>query len=318
MTSTPHARLNPTPAPAGVATPSIRLIRDIYAERRAEGHLALSFEFFPPKTPKGEVALFERTLPALQMLRPDFYSVTYGAGGSTRDKTLSIVDRIQREHGATTMAHLTCISTSRSEIERYLIEARAKGIRNILALRGDPPLETGSEQFERGFEYSYQLVEFIRQMGDFSIGTAGFPESHIACTEGRHVDWQRLKAKIDRGADFVLTQLFFDNDDYFAFRDYLVDTLEVSVPITPGILPILNAGQIKRFTALCGATLPAALATKLDSYGDDADAVADFGIELATRQCEALLAGGAPGLHFYTLNKTHAATQIVRNLGLRD
>jgi len=318
MTSTQHAPLNPTPAPAGVATPSIRLIRDIYAERRAEGHPALSFEFFPPKTPKGEVALFERTLPALQTLRPDFYSVTYGAGGSTRDKTLSIVDRIQREHGATTMAHLTCISTSRSEIERYLIEARAKGIRNILALRGDPPLETGSEQFERGFEYSYQLVEFIRQMGDFSIGTAGFPESHIACTEGHHVDWQRLKAKIDRGADFVLTQLFFDNDDYFAFRDYLVDTLAVSVPITPGILPILNAGQIKRFTALCGATLPAALETKLESYGDDADAVADFGIELATRQCEALLAGGAPGLHFYSLNKQHAATQIVRNLGLRD
>ena len=318
MTSTQHAPLNPTPAPAGVATPSIRLIRDIYAERRAEGHPALSFEFFPPKTPKGEVALFERTLPALQTLRPDFYSVTYGAGGSTRDKTLSIVDRIQREHGATTMAHLTCISTSRSEIERYLIEARAKGIRNILALRGDPPLETGSEQFERGFEYSYQLVEFIRQMGDFSIGTAGFPESHIACTEGHHVDWQRLKAKIDRGADFVLTQLFFDNDDYFAFRDYLVDTLAVSVPITPGILPILNAGQIKRFTALCGATLPAALATKLESYGDDADAVADFGIELATRQCEALLAGGAPGLHFYSLNKQHAATQIVKNLGLRD
>ena len=180
------------------------------------------------------------------------------------------------------------------------------------------PLETGSEQFEREFEYSYQLVEFIKQMGDFSIGTAGFPESHIACTEGHHVDWQRLKAKIDHGADFVLTQLFFDNDDYFSFRDYLVDTLGVSVPITPGILPILNTGQIKRFTALCGATLPAALATKLESYGDDADAVADFGIELATRQCEALLAGGAPGLHFYSLNRPDAATRIVRNLGLRE
>lgn len=318
MTSIPNRKPDSTPALTAVATPGIRLIRDIYAERGSQGDPVLSFEFFPPKTPKGDATLFERTLPALQALRPDFYSVTYGAGGSTRDKTLAISDRIQREYDTTTMAHLTCISTSRPDIERYLSQARDLGIRNVLALRGDPPIEGTDEQFERGFEYSYQLVEFIKQMDGFSIGTAGFPESHIACTDGRHVDWQRLKAKIDRGADFVLTQLFFDNDDYFAFRDYLVDTLGVTVPITPGILPILNTGQIKRFTALCGATLPADLAAKLDSYGDDVDAVAEFGIELASRQCEALLAGGAPGLHFYSLNKAHAATQIVRNLGLRD
>jgi methylenetetrahydrofolate reductase (NADPH) len=318
MTSIPNPRLDRTPTSTVAPTPGIRLIRDIYAEHGSQGQPVISCEFFPPKTPKGDVALFDRTLPALDALRPDFYSVTYGAGGSTRDKTLAIVDRIQRERDTTTMAHLTCISTSRSDIERYLSEARDRGIRNILALRGDPPLESSDEQFERGFEYSYQLVEFIRKMEGFSIGTAGFPESHIACTEGRHVDWQRLKAKVDRGADFVLTQLFFDNDDYFAFRDYLVDTLGVTVPITPGILPILNTGQIKRFTALCGATLPTALASKLDSYGDDVDAVAAFGIELASRQCEALLAGGAPGLHFYSLNKAHAATQIVENLGLRD
>ena len=318
MTSIPNTRLDRASAPAAVATPSVRLIRDIYAERRAQGRPTLSVEFFPPKTPKGDATLFERTLPALQALRPDFYSVTYGAGGSTRDKTLSIVDQIQRDHDATAMAHLTCISTSRAEIERYLSEARERGIRNILALRGDAPRETDGVQYERGFEYSYQLVEFIKQQGGFSIGTAGFPESHIACTDGRHVDWQRLKAKIDRGADFVLTQLFFDNDDYFAFRDYLVDTLGVTVPITPGSVSIQNTGQIKRFTALCGATLPAALQAKLESYGDDVDAVAEFGIELASRQCEGLLAGGAPGLHFYSLNKSQALTGIISNLGLRD
>ena len=315
MTSTTNARLNQTPAAAGVATPAIHLIRDIYAERRAQERPALSFEFFPPKTPKGDVALFERTLPALQTLRPDFYSVTYGAGGSTRDKTLAIVDRIQREHGATTMAHLTCIGTSRADIERYLLDARGMGIRNILALRGDLPRDGGVlARGECDFEYSYQLVAFINHMGGFSIGTAGFPESHVACTDGKHVDWQRLKMKIDHGADVVLTQLFFDNDDYFTFRDYLVETLGVSVPITPGVLPIVNSEQIIRFTQICGATLPSSLQAKLEAFGGDAEAVAEFGVEYATRQCEALLAGGAPGLHLYSLNKPHAVTRIIQNL----
>ena len=316
MTSSTSTRLGRRPAMAGAVTPPVRLIRDIYAEQRVLGQPALSIELFPPKTPKGDVALFAHALPALHELEPDFYSVTYGAGGSTRDKTIAIVDRIQREHQITTMAHLTCISTSRADIKRFLLDARKRGIRNILALRGDPPLDD-SGPVERGFEYSYQLVEFIKEMGGFSIGTAGFPESHIACTEGKHVDWQRLKAKIDRGADFVLTQLFFDNDDYFAFRDYLAETLGVSVPITPGILPILSTDQIRRFTSLCGATLPAAVSAKLDAYGNDSAAVGEFGVEFAPRQCEALLAGGAPGLHFYSLNKSHAPTRIIRNLGLR-
>ena len=318
MTSTTNSRLDRLAATAGMASPSIRLIRDIYADKRALGRPVISVEFFPPKTPKGDTTLFERTLPTLQAVAPDFYSVTYGAGGSTRDKTLAVVDRIQREHRTTTMAHLTCIRTSRADIERYLLDARDKGIRNILALRGDLP-QDGSElaQVECGFEYSYQLVAFIKQMGGFSIGTAGFPESHVACTDGKHVDWQRLKAKIDHGADVVLTQLFFDNDDYFTFRDYLVETLGVSVPITPGVLPILNTEQIKRFTQICGSTLPAPLLATLEHFGDDAEAVTEFGVEFATRQCEALLAGGAPGLHLYSLNKPHAATRIIENLGLR-
>jgi len=319
MTSTTNSRIDQLPVTAGVAPTSIRLIRDIYADKQAMGLPVISVEFFPPKTPKGDETLFERTLPALQAVAPDFYSVTYGAGGSTRDKTLAVVDRIQREHRTTTMAHLTCISTSRADIEHYLLEARAKGIRNVLALRGDLPQDSGDlAQVECGFEYSYQLVAFIKQMGGFSIGTAGFPESHVACTDGKQVDWQRLKAKIDHGADVVLTQLFFDNDDYFTFRDYLVETLGVRVPITPGILPILNTEQIKRFTEICGSTLPAPLLAKLEAFGADAEAVTEFGIEFATRQCEALLAGGAPGLHLYSLNKAHAATRIIDNLGLRS
>ncbi len=317
MTSTTEPRLDRAPTGAGAALPDARLIRDIYAEERGAGRPVVSIELFPPRTPEGHAALFERTLPAMQAIRPHFYSVTYGAGGSTRDKTLDIADRIQREHGATAMAHLTCISTPRPEIERYLQEARERGIRNILALRGDPPQNVDElAELESGFEYSYQLVTFIRRLGGFSIGTAGFPESHVACTEGKHVDWQRLKAKIDAGADLVLTQLFFDNDDYFTFRDYLVDNLGVRVPLTPGVLPILGTQQIKRFTAICGATLPAALLEKLEGLGDDAEAVADFGIEFATRQCEALLAGGAPGLHVYSLNRARAVTSIFRSLGL--
>ena len=318
MTSATNSRLDRLPVRAGMAAPSIKLIRDIYADKRALGRPVISVEFFPPKTPKGDTTLFERTLPALQAVSPDFYSVTYGAGGSTRDKTLAVVDRIQRELGTTTMAHLTCIRTSRAEIERYLLEARDKGIRNILALRGDLPQDGGEPApVECGFEYSYQLVAFIKQMGGFSIGTAGFPESHVACTDGKHVDWRRLKAKIDHGADVVLTQLFFNNDDYFTFRDYLVKTLGVSVPITPGVLPILNTEQIKRFTQICGSTLPASLLSKLEAFGDDAEAVAEFGVDFATRQCEALLAGGAPGVHLYSLNKPHAATRIIENLGLQ-
>ena len=318
MTSATEQRSERASASAGAVLPDARLVRDIYAEERRAGRPVVSIELFPPRTPEGQVTLFERTLPAMQALRPHFYSVTYGAGGSTRDRTLDIADRIQREHGATAMAHLTCISTPRPEIERYLREARERGIRNILALRGDPPQNADElAELDSGFEYSHQLVTFIRQLGGFSIGTAGFPESHVACTEGKHVDWRRLKAKIDAGADFVLTQLFFDNDDYFTFRDYLVDALGVRVPLTPGVLPILSTRQIKRFTAICGARLPAPLLEKLEGFGDDAEAVADFGVEFATRQCEALLAGGAPGLHVYSLNRARAVTSIVDNLGLR-
>lgn len=295
----------------------MQFIRDIYGAKQASNRPVISFEFFPPKTDEGDRSLFEKTIPALKQLHPDFFSVTYGAGGSTRDKTLMIVDRIQREHGLTGMAHLTCVGSTREQIGAVLTQAKSLGIKNILALRGDPPGGVGEfTRTEGGFEYSYQLVQFIRQVGGFNIGTAGFPEGHVACKEGKYVDWQRLKAKIDCGADFVLTQLFFDNADFFLFREYLTKKLGVNVPISSGVLPILGTAQIKRFTALCGARLPAPLLTRLEQFGDNEEAVTEFGIEYASRQCEELIREGVSGLHIYTLNKARSTGQILKNLGL--
>jgi methylenetetrahydrofolate reductase (NADPH) len=295
----------------------MRFIRDILAAANGSRPV-VSFEFFPIRTPEGERTLLEKTIPALGQLKPDFCSVTYGAGGSTRDKTLAIVDRIQREHGLTAMAHMTCVNATRDDTASVLAQARTLGITNILALRGDPPGGTGVfQKTDGGFEFSYELVRFIKDMGGFSIGVAGFPEGHIACAGGKHADWRHLKHKIDQGADFVITQLFFNNRDYFDFRDYLT-SLGVRVPLIPGIIPILSAAQIKRFVALCGADLPTPLTEELDKRGSDDEAVREFGIEYATRQCEELLREGAPGLHFYTLNKAHSTARIVNNLGLAE
>lgn len=294
----------------------IQFIRDIYAARQGTSRPVISVEFFPTKTDEGERNLLEKTIPALCQLRPDFCSVTYGAGGSTREKTLQLVARIQNEHALTTMAHLTCVNATAAETRAVIEQARTLGVKNLLALRGDPPGGTGEfVKTEGGFEFSYQLVQLIREFGGFSIGVAGFPEGHIACREGKLVDWQRLAHKIGCGADFVVTQLFFDNADYFAFREFLTKA-GVTVPLVPGIIPIGSAAQIKRFTALCGAKLPAALQAELDRYASDDAACAEFGIRYATRQCDELLAAGAPGLHFYTLNKAAATTAILRNLGL--
>ncbi|HEV2208742.1 MAG TPA: methylenetetrahydrofolate reductase [NAD(P)H] [Verrucomicrobiae bacterium] len=295
----------------------MQFVRDIYAARRSAGQPVISFEFFPPKTDEGERTLLEKTLPRLLTARPDYCSVTYGAGGGTREKTLRIVERIQQEHQLTAVAHLTCVCATREEIRQLLGQIRALGVRNVLALRGDPP---GGGEFQPtpgGFEFSNQLVSFIREQGDFCIGVAGFPEGHIACKEGKHVDWRYLKQKIEAGADFVVTQLFFDNADYYEFRDHLERQSGVKVPLVPGIIPILSGTQIKRFTALCGARIPQALAAKLDELGDDEAAVTRFGIEYATRQCEDLLREGAPGVHFYTLNRAHSTMEILNNLGLR-
>src|SRR5262245_33168416 len=215
------------------------------------------------------------------------------------------------------MAHLTCVNSTKEQLGDVLREARARGIKNILALRGDPPGGTGEfKKTEGGFEFSYELVRFIRQAGGFSIGTAGFPEGHMACKEGKFADWQHLKEKIDAGADFVLTQLFFDNADFLEFWNHLRNKLGVTVPICPGIIPILSAAQIKKFTTMCGARIPPALAQRLHELESDDEAATTFGIEYATQQCAELLKAGVPGLHFYTLNKAHSTTQVLKNLGL--
>jgi methylenetetrahydrofolate reductase (NADPH) len=296
----------------------MQLIRDIYAAKKAAGKPVISFEVFPPKTAEGDRNLLEKTIPALMAVKPDYCSVTYGAGGSTRDKTLMIVDRIQKHHGLTAVAHLTCVSSTREQVGELLAQIKALGVKNLLALRGDPP--DGGEFIPTpgGFEFSSQLVKFIREQNGFSIGVAGFPEGHIACKQGKLADWAYLKQKIDAGADFVITQLFFDNADYFSFCDHMRERHGVTIPIVPGIVPILSGHQIKKFTALCGAKIPPALAAKLDELGADDAAVTAFGIDYAARQCEELLRRGAPGIHFYSLNKSASTLAVLRKLGLAD
>lgn len=296
---------------------AVEFIRDIHARRRREGRPSISFEFFPPKTEEGDRNLLERTLPALLEIKPDYCSVTYGAGGSTRDKTLGIVERIQREHGLTAMAHLTCVNSTREMLHAVLEDARARGIRNILALRGDPPAgETEWTKVNGGFEYSWELVRFIRELNGFCIGVAGFPEGHIACRDGKVVDWQRLKHKVDQGADFVITQLFFDNRDFFEFRDHMRNELGSNVTLIPGILPVLSGTQVKKFTMLCGARIPDRMLARLGELGTDDEAVIAYGIEYATEQCRELLDQGVPGLHFYCLNKPRSTVEVVQRLGL--
>ncbi len=294
----------------------MQFIRDIYAGKLAAKRPVISLEFFPPKTDEGDRALLEKQIPALLAARPDFCSVTYGAGGTTREKTLRIVEQVQRLHGLPALAHLTCVNHTRAEVDALLEKIRALDCHNILALRGDPPGGGAFTPTPGGFEYSAELVQFIRAHGDFSIGVAGFPEGHVACPGGKHADWRHLQAKVAAGADFVVTQLFFDNADFFEFRDYVAGKLGVTVPLVPGVIAILNAAQITKFTQLCGAKIPPALRTRLDALEGDDEAAMKFGIEYATRQCEELLRAGVPGLHFYTLNKAPATVQVLKNLGL--
>ena len=272
-----------------------------------------SFEFFPPKTPAGEQTLYQ-TIERLRPLQPTFVSVTYGAGGSTRDKTVELVRHIKHEIGIEAMAHLTCVGADRHEIHGVLEHLAGAGIENVLALRGDPPRDQDAFiPTVNGFGFASELVQFIREGGfDFCLGGACYPEGHVECRD-LDQDLIHLKRKVDCGLDFVITQLFFDNADYFAFVER-AHAGGVRVPIIPGIMPVTNLAQIERFTAMCGARIPDALRSRLERVRDDDEAVRTVGIEHATMQCRELLARGAPGIHFYTLNQSTATRGIFERL----
>ncbi len=286
-------------------------IDEAYATREEP---VFSFEFFPPKTEEGERNLYN-ALGELRPLEPAFVSVTYGAGGSTRDKTIDIVRRIRQEYGLEAMAHFTCVSATVEELRETLDQMVAVGIDNVLALRGDPP--AGQDEWTKtdgGLEYSRELVELIRSDYPFSIGAACFPETHIHAT-GPEDDLRHLKAKVEAGARFLITQLFFDNARFFDFVAR-ARAIGIDVPIVPGILPITNIAQLTRITGLCGATIPEPLMTELRAREGDDEAVRDFGVGYAALQCAELLAGGAPGIHFYTLNRSPATRAILSALRL--
>ena len=273
---------------------------------------SFSFEFFPPKDNEGFDKLFT-TITQLKPCQPTYVSVTFGAGGSTRTKTIDLVGRIKNEIGLESMAHLTCVGSDKEYIAAILDTLQAQGIQNILALRGDPP--QGQEKFEKpenGFAYANELVAFIRANYDFCIGVAGYPEGHIECPD-KKADLDHLKRKVDAGADFIVTQLFFDNRYYFDFIER-AQNLGIQIPIIPGIMPILNVKQVQRFTKMCGSTIPALLMERLEAVQDDPETVRQLGIDHAAEQCEHLLQEGAPGIHFYTLNRSNATLKILESL----
>jgi methylenetetrahydrofolate reductase (NADPH) len=274
-----------------------------------------SFEFFPPKTPEGERNLYN-ALSELRPLEPAYVSVTYGAGGSTRDKTLEIVQRIKEEFDLEAMAHFTCVEQTVEEIESTLQRMRDAGLDNVLALRGDPP--TGQAEWtktEGGLEFSHELVRLIRSNHDFSVGAACFPETHIHATSPDD-DLRYLKEKVDAGVDFLITQMFFHNDLYFDFVER-ARAIGIDVPIIPGIWPITNVAQIKKVTELCAATIRPELLAELEARADEPEAALDFGVAYATLQCAELLREGAPGIHFYTLNRSPATRAILGALKLQ-
>jgi methylenetetrahydrofolate reductase (NADPH) len=272
-----------------------------------------SFEFFPPKTPAGETGLYQ-AIDRLRELRPTFVSVTYGAGGSTREKTIELVGRIKHEIGIEAMAHLTCVGANRKQLGEVLAQLEAQGIDNVLPLRGDPP--RGAERFEQpqdGFAYAAELVAFIRERGHgFCLGGACYPEGHVECRD-LSKDIAHLKRKVDCGLDFIITQLFFDNARFFEFVER-ARAAGIDVPILAGIMPITNVSQIERFTSMCGAAIPAALRARLDEVRDDDEAVIEAGIAHASEQCRELLERGVAGIHFYTLNKSTATRAILERL----
>jgi len=276
---------------------------------------SISFEFFPPKTQEGEETLF-KTIKELEFINPTFVSVTYGAGGTTRERTIRVVKRIHTETSLTVMAHQTCIGHTKNEIKEILEQYKNIGVQNVLALRGDIP-QGQEESFvfpPDGCRYASELVEFIRSsFGDwFSIGVAAYPEGHPESPD-LDTDLKFFKRKVDAGAEFAITQMFFDNRYFYNFMDRL-HKIGVGIPVIPGIMPITNFKQIKKFADMCGATIPRSLIEKLQPVADKPEEVEKIGIEFAIKQCEDLLKNGVKGLHFYTLNKSKATIKIYQQI----
>ena len=284
-------------------------IKDILKKTRT-----ISCEFFPPREAEG-IDNVLRAVERIQPYRPDFVSVTYGAGGSTRAFTEEITLRINRETALEVMAHLTCVGQTKAEIHQVLERLDAADIKNVIALRGDPP--GGQENFvpvKGGFQYASELIEHIRKNFSFGLAAACYPEGHVESSDlGSDIEYAKLK--VDTGADFLITQLFYDNQDFFNFMER-AQKAGIRVPIIPGVLPILSTPQIRRFTTMCGAKIPQALDRQLDKYAEDDRAVRELGIEYSANQVRELWDSGVPGVHFYVLNRSYSVSKILDNLGI--
>jgi methylenetetrahydrofolate reductase (NADPH) len=286
-------------------------LNEIYRQNK----LIKSFEIFPPKADYDILNLYN-TIEDLKLLNPDFVSVTYGAGGGTRNKTVEIASYIKNKIGIETVAHLTCVNSSKDDIANVLISLKENNIKNILALRGDPPLGTTNiTESLGGFKYAYQLIEFIKSQGDWSIAVAGYPEGHNE-SKSFEENIEYLKLKVDRGADLIISQLFFNNEDFYRFRDEAVKK-GINIPIIPGIFPILNFNAIKKIASLCGAKIPHDLLNKLENSKDSAVETEKIGIEYATKQTADLIKNGVKGIHFYSMNKSRQIKLIFDNIFIK-